>query len=216
MILRGRPVVPRGVVVPRSLVVFCICGLVSLVAVGLGIAASLAGLVVLGLTSLGIVGLAGLVTVGLDNPGGLVVGLLVGVGLLSPIAGFAFLGLRSLVIGFSAGLALLAFLAHLGLLLAFAMGRVVIRAVGNAHNVNEAAWQSGSGLPQVRSLTWVRGLLPPDEGAAWWAEVNSTLAETVDSAQQRAYVRGYRRGLPHLLWTSWVLYLSSARRREVS
>ncbi len=32
----------------------------------------------------------------------------------------------------------------------------------------------------ARSLRWVRGLLPGDEGAAWLAEVTSCLAETPD------------------------------------
>jgi hypothetical protein len=54
-----------------------------------------------------------------------------------------------------------------------------------------------------RSLRWVRNLLPSEEGAAWWAEVTSCLAEVPDRRQRRRYVRSYRRSVPQLLWTSW-------------
>jgi uncharacterized protein DUF4383 len=55
------------------------------------------------------------------------------------------------------------------------------------------------------SLRWVRGLLPGEEGTAWWAEVTSCLAETPDPGQRRQYVRSYRRSVPQLVWTSWTL-----------
>lgn len=170
-----------------------------------------------GLVSLVIVSLVSLVTVGRISPSGLVVGLVVGFSLLSLIVGFALLGLDGLAAWLVFGLVLLALLALLGLFLSLAIGLVVVRIVEDedAHNINDV-WQSGSGLPQMRSLAWARRLLPPHEGAAWWTEVVSTLAETQDVDQQRAYLRGYRRGLLKLLWTSWVLYLSSARRRNVS
>jgi Domain of unknown function (DUF4383) len=53
------------------------------------------------------------------------------------------------------------------------------------------------------SLRWVRNLLPGKEGAAWWAEVTSCLAETPDPGERRHYVRSYRRSAPQLIWTSW-------------
>lgn len=68
--------------------------------------------------------------------------------------------------------------------------------------------QAGEGrplgpAPGPRSLRWVPGLLPGEEGKAWWAEVTSCLAETADSHQRRQYVRSYQREVPRLVWTSW-------------
>jgi hypothetical protein len=53
------------------------------------------------------------------------------------------------------------------------------------------------------SLRWIRSMLPGEEGTAWWAEVTSCLAETLDLGQRRQYVRSYRRSVPQLVWTSW-------------
>lgn len=66
------------------------------------------------------------------------------------------------------------------------------------------------------SLRWVCGLLPGDEGTAWWAEVTSLLAEAPDKSTRRRYVRSYLRNVPRLIWTSWSEYLSASRRRELS
>lgn len=55
----------------------------------------------------------------------------------------------------------------------------------------------------LRALRWVRGLLPGEEGAAWWAEVTSCLAETPDPGPRCRYVRSYCRSVPQLVWTSW-------------
>ena len=66
-----------------------------------------------------------------------------------------------------------------------------------------------------RTLRWVCGLLPGDEGAAWLAEVTSCLAEAHDKRERRRYVRSYRRGVPRLIWTSWALNLSSSQSREL-
>ncbi|MGH3921807.1 MAG: hypothetical protein ACRDTT_02845 [Pseudonocardiaceae bacterium] len=66
-----------------------------------------------------------------------------------------------------------------------------------------------------RSLRWVRGLLPGDEGTAWWAEVTSCLAETPDPGERRRYMRSYRRGVPRLIWTSWTEHLRASRQREL-
>lgn len=60
-----------------------------------------------------------------------------------------------------------------------------------------------SAAPAPRSLRWTRGLLPGEEGAAWWAEVMSCLAETPDPDERRRYLRSYRQSVPQLVWTSW-------------
>jgi hypothetical protein len=71
--------------------------------------------------------------------------------------------------------------------------------------------------PQApKSLRWVRGLLPGEEGTAWLAEVASCLAETPDKRVRRRFARSYRRGVPRLIWTSWAEYLSASRRKELS
>jgi hypothetical protein len=67
----------------------------------------------------------------------------------------------------------------------------------------------------ARSLGWVRRLLPGNEGALWWAEVISCLAETADPRERRRYVRSYRRKVPQLIWTSWTVHLSASRQREL-
>lgn len=67
-----------------------------------------------------------------------------------------------------------------------------------------------------RTLRWVRGLLPGDEGAAWLAEVGSCLTETTDEGERRRYVRSYCRGVPRLIWTSWTEHLSASHRRTLS
>jgi Domain of unknown function (DUF4383) len=54
-----------------------------------------------------------------------------------------------------------------------------------------------------RSLRWVSGLLPGEEGTAWWSEVTSCFAETPDPDERRRYLRSYRRSVPQLIWTSW-------------
>jgi hypothetical protein len=74
-----------------------------------------------------------------------------------------------------------------------------------------------AGLAMVpRSLGWVRGLLPDEEGMTWWAEVISCLAETSNRGERRRYLRSYRRSVPQLVWTSWAEHLSASRRRELS
>ncbi len=67
-----------------------------------------------------------------------------------------------------------------------------------------------------RTLRWVRGLLPGDEGAAWLAEVTSCLAEAHDKSERRRYLRSYRRGVPRLIWTSWALHWGGSRSRKLS
>lgn len=69
--------------------------------------------------------------------------------------------------------------------------------------------------PTPRTLRWVRGLLPGDEGAAWLVEVGSCLAEARDKGERRRYVRSYRRNVPQLIWTSWAEHLSASRQREL-
>jgi hypothetical protein len=66
-----------------------------------------------------------------------------------------------------------------------------------------------------KTLRWVRGLLPGDEGTAWLADVASCLAETSDKRERRRYMRSYRRGVPQLIWTSWAEHLSASRSREL-
>jgi hypothetical protein len=66
------------------------------------------------------------------------------------------------------------------------------------------------------TLRWVSGLLPGAEGAAWLAEVSSCLAETSDEHERRRYVSSYRRGVPRLVWNSWMLYFSSSQSRKLS
>jgi hypothetical protein len=74
-----------------------------------------------------------------------------------------------------------------------------------------------AGLAMVpRSLGWVRGLLPDEEGMTWGAEVISCLAETSDRGERRRYLRSYHRSVPQLVWTSWAEHLSASRRRELS
>lgn len=67
-----------------------------------------------------------------------------------------------------------------------------------------------------KTLRWVGGLLPGDEGTAWLIEVVSCLAETLDKRTRRRYLRGYWRRVPRLIWTSWVLYLGGSQTRELS
>lgn len=61
------------------------------------------------------------------------------------------------------------------------------------------------------SLRWVPGLLPREEGMAWWAELTSCLAETTDPGERRCYLRSYRRSVPQLVWTSWTSPVRQAR-----
>ncbi|MGH3902415.1 MAG: hypothetical protein ACRDTA_30005 [Pseudonocardiaceae bacterium] len=67
-----------------------------------------------------------------------------------------------------------------------------------------------------RTLRWVRGLLPGDEGTAWLAEVTSCLAEARDKRERRRYIRSYRRSVRRLIWTSWALHLGGSRSRTLS
>lgn len=78
------------------------------------------------------------------------------------------------------------------------------------------ALSHGRGPAAPRSLWWVCGLLPGEEGGRWWAEVESCLAETPDVGQRRRFLRSYRRAIPQLIWTSWTEHLHAARRRELS
>jgi hypothetical protein len=67
-----------------------------------------------------------------------------------------------------------------------------------------------------RTLRWVHVLLPGDEGAAWMAEVTSCLAEAENEDERRRHVRGYRRAVPQLVWTSWAVHLRGSRSRTLS
>lgn len=62
------------------------------------------------------------------------------------------------------------------------------------------------------SLGWVPGLLPREEGMAWWAEMTSCLAETTDAGERRRYLRSYRRSVPQLIWTSWTSQVRQAQQ----
>lgn len=79
----------------------------------------------------------------------------------------------------------------------------------------EASGHAVTPAATPRSLRWVRGVLPDGEGAAWLGEVGSCLAETPDKVTRRRYIRGYRRSVPQLIWTSWAEHLSASRRREL-
>jgi hypothetical protein len=70
---------------------------------------------------------------------------------------------------------------------------------------------AGSAAAVATSLRWVPGLLPREEGMAWWAEVTSSLAETTDPGERRCYLRSYRRSVPQLVWTSWTSPVRQAR-----
>ncbi|MGH3926921.1 MAG: hypothetical protein ACRDS9_14325 [Pseudonocardiaceae bacterium] len=101
--------------------------------------------------------------------------------------------------------------------------RLVIGVVGRVVKVGQrrgaqvpAHLRTLAHLAAPRSLRWARDLLPGDEGTAWLAEVASCLAEARDKRERRRYVRSYRRGVLRLIWTSWVLHLSSSRSRELS
>jgi hypothetical protein len=65
--------------------------------------------------------------------------------------------------------------------------------------------------PAPRSLGWVRGLLPAEEGTAWWAEVTSCVAEISDPGERRRYLRSYRQSIPQLIWTSWTSEVRSVK-----
>jgi len=47
-----------------------------------------------------------------------------------------------------------------------------------------AGFRPGPALGPI-SLRWIRSMLPGEEGTAWWAEVTSCLAETLDLGQRR-------------------------------
>src|SRR5581483_11954609 len=65
--------------------------------------------------------------------------------------------------------------------------------------------------PALKSLGWVRGLLPVKEGTAWWAEVTSCVAEASDPGERRRYLRSYRQSIPQLVWTSWTSEVRSVQ-----
>lgn len=132
---------------------------------------------------------------------------LIGAGFV--LVSFGLVGLVLLVFGV-AGLGNLASIVSLGLGLSIAMD--VIRE----HLRGRRAAARVSAVSAPTSLRLVRGLLPGDERTAWWAEVNSCLAETVDPGERRQYVRNYRREVPQLIWTSWSEHLSASDRRELS
>lgn len=92
---------------------------------------------------------------------------------------------------------------------------VGVGLVGRSRRERRRAPTRPSLVPAPRSLRWVRGLLPGDEGTAWWAELVSCLAETADKVEWRRYVRSYRRGVPRLIWTSWTERLRASRQREL-
>ena len=70
---------------------------------------------------------------------------------------------------------------------------------------------AGAELTAATSLRWVPGLLPREEGMAWWAELTSCLAETADPRARRLYLGSYRRSVPQLVWTSWMSPVRQAR-----
>lgn len=76
------------------------------------------------------------------------------------------------------------------------------RALGSAATASDSA---------PVSLSWVPGLLPREEGRAWWAEVTSCFAETADPGERRRFLRSYRRSVPQLVWTSWTSGVRHAR-----
>lgn len=113
------------------------------------------------------------------------------------------------------------------LVLVLVVGALVLGVLGGLVGLVVKAWgrrrgsQAPAGLrtvlrPTPRTLRWVRGLLPGDEGAAWLVEVSSCLAEAQDKGERRRYVRSYRRNVPQLIWTSWTVHLRASRRRELS
>jgi hypothetical protein len=81
---------------------------------------------------------------------------------------------------------------------------------GLTTSVRPASSPAGA-APAPRSLRWVRGLLPGEEGTAWWGDVISCLAETSDPAERRRYLRSYRQSVPQLVWTSWTSQVRSVK-----
>jgi hypothetical protein len=76
---------------------------------------------------------------------------------------------------------------------------------------DSAVLTAGSAAVVATSLRWVPGLLPREEGMAWWDEVTSSLAETTDPGERRRYLRSYRRSVPQLVWSSWTAPVRQAR-----
>jgi hypothetical protein len=157
------------------------------------------------------------------------------IGVISPIgAVLRILGFRGFfrVLGFLSYFGVLNYLGYLGVLREVAVGVVVggvvvavgfllfllvigVVEVGKRRAVQVPAHLRTGPVLAPKTLRWVRGLLPGDEGAAWLAEVGSCLAETTDKGERRRYVRSYRRKIPQLIWTSWTEHLSASRQREL-
>lgn len=92
----------------------------------------------------------------------------------------------------------------------------VVVEIGERRNAQDPAHLRAIPPLAPRTLRWVCGLLPSDEGAAWLAEVTSCLAEEHDKVERRRYVRSYRRGVPQLIWTSWAVHFGGSRSRTLS
>ncbi|HSL07579.1 MAG TPA: hypothetical protein VK887_06335 [Pseudonocardiaceae bacterium] len=127
---------------------------------------------------------------------------------------FSFFGFRDVLIDVVAGIvAGIGVVAVGGLLLVVVS---VVVEVGQRRGAQVPAHLRAVSPLAPRTLRWVRGLLPGDEGAAWLAEVTSCLDEARDKGERRRYVRSYRRKVPQLIWTSWALHLGGSRSRTLS
>lgn len=168
-------------------------------------------------SGVGVADVAGGVGVG----GSVVLGFFTDVGTLISVAFFNALGfLGDVAVGIVVGGSII---AAAGFLL-FSLMAVVIE-VGARRGEQQiprtpamAAQPYGgpSLTPTPRTLRWVCGLLPRGEGAAWLAEVRSCLAEAQDEDERRRHIRGYRRAVPRLVWTSWALHLRGSGSRTLS
>jgi hypothetical protein len=110
----------------------------------------------------------------------------------------------------------------IGVAIVLAVGFVLfslfaVVAVGARRREQAQAVASRPPIPSIvpRTLRSVRCLLPSEEGAAWLAEVISCLAEAHDKGERRRHVRDYRRAVPQLLWTGWVLHSRGSRSRTL-
>jgi hypothetical protein len=153
--------------------------------------------------------------------GAIVLGFFTDVGALVSAAFFNALGfLGDVAVGIVVGGSIIAAVGFLF----FALVAVVIeigarrgeQQVPRSPAIATQPYVGTSPTPTPRTLRWVRGLLPRDEGAAWLAEVRSCLAEACDDDERRRHVRGYRRAVPRLVWTSWVLHLRGSGSRTLS
>jgi hypothetical protein len=164
------------------------------------------------------VGVADVAGVGV---GGVVLGFFTDVGALISAAFFNALGfLADVAVGIVVGGSII---AAVGFLL-FALVAVVIEVgarrgeqqIPRTPAMATQPYVGPSPTPTPRTLRWVRGLLPRDEGSAWLAEVRSCLADAYDDGERRRHIRGYRRAVPRLVWTSWALHLRGSGSRTLS